>query len=236
MKKYIKQKLYFIIGINHFFRFVKTRFIEPKNRSAYGYFGETTILKTPAIITNPSNVFLYEDIHVRENLNVINHTGKVIIKKFCGIAPDCTIVTGNHTPTVSIPQCLGGHKHINDKEKDIIIEEGVWLGTRVTLISGAHIGRGAVIGSCSLVNKEIPPYAVAVGSPAKIIASVFTIEEIIEHEKVLYPAKERLSKEFLISLFETYYNGKRTIGEVNISDSDKRKIDLARKSLYNKLY
>lgn len=51
----------------------------------------------------------------------------------------------------------------------IIIENNVWLGEKVTVLPGVHIGRGAIIGANSVVTKSIPPYAVAVGSPAKVI-------------------------------------------------------------------
>ena len=192
-------------------------------------------MKTPAAIANPANVFLYEDIHLREGLKVINYTGKVVIKKFTAIAPDCTIVTGNHTPTVGVPQRLGGPCHINDNEKGVTIEEGVWIGTRVTLLSGAHVGRGAVIGAQSLVNKEIPPYAVAVGSPAKVIASVFSIEQILEHERHLYKPEERLSREYLEELFAKYYDGKKSIGKNYMSEEDRKKIKEAASQLYNKI-
>lgn len=232
---FIKEKFPFIVGVKHFLRFVNVRFIQPKNRKSFGYFGSTTLLKTPAMITQPGNVFLYEDIHIREGLTIINGCGKVVIKKFTGIAPDCTIVTGNHTPTVGVPHRLGGPCHINDNEKGVTIDEGVWIGTRVILLSGAHVGRGAVIGAQSLVNKEIPPYAVAVGSPAKVIASVFSIEQILEHERHLYNPEERFSREYLEDLFSKFYDGKKSIGKSDMSDEDRKKIIEASQSLFNKI-
>ncbi len=51
----------------------------------------------------------------------------------------------------------------------IIIEDDVWLGEKVSVMPGVHIGRGAIIGANSVVTKDIPAYAVAVGSPAKVI-------------------------------------------------------------------
>lgn len=235
ISNFVKENLSFIVGIKHFCRFVNVRFIKPKNRKSFGYFGCTTLLKTPAMITTPANVFLHEDIHIREGLTIINDTGKVVIKKFTEIAPDCTIVTGNHTPTVGVPHRLGGPCHINDNEKGVTIEEGVWIGTRVTLLSGAHVGRGSVIGAQSLVNKEIPPYAVAVGSPAKVIASVFSIEQILEHERHLYKPEERLSREYLEELFAKYYDGKKSIGKSDMSEEDRKKIKEAASQLYNKI-
>ena len=82
ISNFVKKNLSFFVGIKHFCRFVNVRFIKPKNRKSFGYFGRTALLKTPAAIANPANVFLYEDIHLREGLKVINYTGKVVIKNF----------------------------------------------------------------------------------------------------------------------------------------------------------
>lgn len=49
------------------------------------------------------------------------------------------------------------------------IEDDVWLGLGVTVLQGVTIGRGSIVGAGSLVNKDIPPYSIAVGTPAKVI-------------------------------------------------------------------
>ena len=50
-----------------------------------------------------------------------------------------------------------------------MIEDDVWIGAGTKILSGVHIGRGAVIGAQSVVNKDIPDYAIAVGIPARVI-------------------------------------------------------------------
>lgn len=57
--------------------------------------------------------------------------------------------------------------------------------------------------------------------PAKVIASVFTKEQVIEHEKCLYPEEERMTVAEIDELFEKYFEGKRSIGIEGISDIDK---------------
>ena len=66
------------------------------------------------------------------------------------------------------------------------IENDCWIGTNVTLLPGAYIGRGSVVAACALVNKTIPPYAVVAGIPAKIIGCKFNLEQILKHEEALY--------------------------------------------------
>lgn len=201
------------------------RYVKIRDKSIYGYIGFNTQLHPPMTITNPKNCFFSEHSKIREGLFLINTTGKFIVKKYTTISINCTVVTGNHRPTVGIPEVLLDESHINDYETDIIVDEGVWIGANCTLIAKSHIGRGAVIGANSLVNKSIPPYAVAVGSPAKIVASVFTIEEILKHESILYPEEERLTKDELETLFSTYYREKKSIGIDFISISDRAIIE-----------
>lgn len=68
----------------------------------------------------------------------------------------------------------------NDKfDKPIEIRSDVWIGANVTILRGVHIGDGAVIGANALVNKDVPPYAIVAGCPARIIKYRFT-ESVIQ--------------------------------------------------------
>ncbi len=53
--------------------------------------------------------------------------------------------------------------------KPVIIEHDVWMGTNVTILEGVHIGTGCIIASRAVVTKDVPPYAVVAGNPAKIV-------------------------------------------------------------------
>jgi acetyltransferase-like isoleucine patch superfamily enzyme len=54
-------------------------------------------------------------------------------------------------------------------DKRVVIEDNVWLGEFVAVLSGVTIGRGCIIGSNSVVSKSIPPYSIAVGNPAIVV-------------------------------------------------------------------
>lgn len=191
-------------------------------RSDLGTAGKNAKIEFPVYITNSKFVHMEENTVLRQRSLILNDVNEnVYIKKYTAIAPGCKIVTNNHRSTVGIPHVLLGASHINDKSCDITINEDVWVGVNVTFLSGAEIGRGCVIGACSMVNKPIPPYAVAVGSPAKIVGVKFSIEQILKHEEVLYPPEERISRKELEELFETYYKGKTPFGvETEFSEDD----------------
>jgi acetyltransferase-like isoleucine patch superfamily enzyme len=53
----------------------------------------------------------------------------------------------------------------------IVIEDDVWIGSKVTIVDGVQVGRGSIVGAGSVVTKSIPPYSIVVGVPAKVIGS-----------------------------------------------------------------
>lgn len=67
----------------------------------------------------------------------------------------------------------------------IIIEDDVWIGYGAILLSPLTIGKGSIIAAGSIVVKDVPPYAIVGGNPARILKMRFTEEEIIEHERRL---------------------------------------------------
>lgn len=71
---------------------------------------------------------------------------------------------------------------------DIVVEDDVWIGYGSTILSGVRIGQGAVIAAGSVVNKDVPPYAIVGGVPAKIIKYRFAPELIQQLLKINYSA------------------------------------------------
>lgn len=174
----------------------------------------------------PQNIYMEDWSRIQNGCNMISWKGKLIVKKFAAISSNCTIVPGAHVPTVGLPQFLS-ISHINDIDDQIVVYEDVRIDTGVIILSHTqYIGRGAIVGAGAIVTKPIPPYAVVVGGPAKIIAARFTIDQILEHEKILYPKEERMSREELENLFSEYYVGKKTLGTSNMSDEDKEILSL----------
>jgi len=86
-------------------------------------------------------------------------------------------------------------------DRDIIVEEDVWIGINVTLLNGAHIGRGCIVGAGCVISGEWPPYMVIAGNPARIIKPVFSFDDIIRHEEKLYAPENRISIDSLKKIF-----------------------------------
>lgn len=174
-------------------------------RKKMGYCACSVVITPPIYIDKPSNVFLYDKTQLAMNSHIFATNAKFIIKANCCIAEGLTVHTGNHTIILG---CFCSDITEQNKpqgyDKDVIVESDVWIGCNVTLLSGVHIGRGATIAAGAVVNRDIPPYAIAGGVPAKVIRFKWSIDQILEHEAVLYPAEERFTREELTKIFDRY--------------------------------
>ena len=85
---------------------------------------------------------------------------------------------------------------------NIVVEDDVWIGFRSTILSGVHIGQGAIVAAGSVVTKDIPPYAIVGGVPAKVIKYRFSPEIIGELLKVDYSKlTEEMIKDHITDLY-----------------------------------
>jgi len=75
--------------------------------------------------------------------------------------------------------------HPNSKGT-VTIGNDVWIGYGSTILSGVHIGNGAVVGANAVVTKDVPPYAIVAGNPAEIIKYRFTKNRIIQLESLAW--------------------------------------------------
>lgn len=174
-------------------------------RSKFGYCADNVLITPPLQILRPENVYLYSKTNIASNSFISAYNAKFIIKENCCIAEGLTVHTGNHAMVVGM-FCTDITEANKPKgyDEDVVVDSDVWIGCRVTLLSGVHIGRGAIIAAGAVVNRSIPPYAVAGGVPAKVIKFKWTVEQIIEHEKKLYPEELRFSKEEIQLYFDKY--------------------------------
>lgn len=117
---------------------------------------------------------------------------RVIIGHFCSISPGVLMITGGIHPIEWVStfpfrtqwNLKGAHGDGTPATRgDIIIGSDVWIGTEAMILSGVSIGHGAVIAARSVVSKDVPPYAIAAGVPAKVVRYRFdedTIKKLLE--------------------------------------------------------
>ncbi len=164
-------------------------------------FRNTNKIPTSAL----KNVYLHDNTSIKD-FDIISSSGKFIMKRSSGAASGLLVVTGTHgrVPGIMHHELTRGNSKCHDVEKDVIIEEDVWIGARVTLLPGVVVGRGATVAAGSVVTKDVPPYSVVGGVPARFIKFYWSIDEILNHEKICYCEEERYSKEELLLILDKY--------------------------------
>ena len=88
---------------------------------------------------------------------------------------------------------------------DTVIGKHCYIGLGAFINCGIRIGNGATIVAGAVVIKNVPPYAIVVGNPGKVIGFSMTPEEIVEHEKQEYPEEERIPLEKLQKNYKKYF-------------------------------
>ena len=168
---------------------------------------ETVYLKN--VIKNPNilvgdftmyNDFVHDPQQFEKN-NVLYHYpinhDKLIIGKFCSIACGAKFLftSANHTQTslstypfpIFFEEWGLDVQNITsawDNKGDIMIGNDVWIGYETVILSGVTIGDGAIIGSRAVVTKDVPPYTIVGGVPAKTIRKRFSDDDIEDLQKM----------------------------------------------------
>ena len=102
------------------------------------------------------------------------------------IAPFFAIAGNDHeVRSCGVPVRIAEPKN-HYSEFATVIGSDVWIGQNVTLIHGVKVGRGAVVAAGSVVTKDVKPYSIVAGIPAKEIGMRFSVNEIKKHEQALY--------------------------------------------------
>lgn len=154
-----------------------------------------------------SSFFFYKNISVGNKVSIgggatfLCSESSITIGDKVMFGPNVSVVAGNHSTHI-IGKLMADYK-ISDKlssdDQPVIIEDDVWIGSGAYILNGVIVRRGAIIAAGAVVNKEVPPYAIVGGIPAKILKFRWTTEEIFRHEEIAYPLEKRLSKELIMN-------------------------------------
>lgn len=156
-----------------------------------------SLIDSTSVVNRKAKIYQFVKIF-RSKIGAYTYIGRntdivcAKVGKFCSIASDCHIGMGTHTLNYISTSSIFTEKHNAtgfdwisnsslekvDPYKPVTIGNDVWIGLRVMVLGGVTIGDGAVVGAGAIVTKDVPPYAVVGGVPARIIKYRFPNEEI----------------------------------------------------------
>lgn len=158
-----------------------------------------------AMYSDIKNSIICEYTSIGRNSRVINAQ----IGKFCSISWNCTIGATMHPyntiTTNAFPYVPEMGKFVNERKQKIVmttVKNDVWIGCNSVILPGVTIENGAIIGAGAVVTKNVPPYAIVAGVPAKIIGYRFNDEIINRLMNLKWWNCDRTFLEKNINLFQ----------------------------------
>jgi acetyltransferase-like isoleucine patch superfamily enzyme len=146
------------------------------------HIGRGTRLWAPARISIGNSVYIGKDVHIECNAEIGSHV----------LIANRVALVGRHDHdfrTVGIPvrfsPWIGSQKTVSPYASEkVVIEDDVWLGFGAIVLSGVKIGCGAIVAAGSVVTKDVEPYAIVAGNPARPVGKRFPDAQTIEQHEL----------------------------------------------------
>ncbi|MDJ0633593.1 MAG: hypothetical protein QNJ34_10430 [Xenococcaceae cyanobacterium MO_188.B29] len=145
------------------------------------------IFLTEPMIVGPKQRLHISDLAKKNNFLVNTNSGEVYIDDYVFFGKNVCLITGTHD------FMKFGEERMNTAPKegrDIVIEKGAWIATNATVIGPCTIGQNAVVAAGSLVTKDVAPFTVVAGVPAKVIKHIK--KKAIEQKQIVYSTEKSI--------------------------------------------
>lgn len=148
------------------------------------------IADTPGNIQIGNHCRVYGLLHSQNDgkIYIGDHTciyERTVIGSVKRVHIGCCVIISNHvhiydnnnhptSPKIRRSMCMGGFegdswRWIHSDAKSIVIEDNVWIGEYASVLKGVTIGTGAIVASHAVVTKDVPPYTIVAGNPARVV-------------------------------------------------------------------
>ncbi|KAL1861893.1 hypothetical protein Plec18170_000716 [Paecilomyces lecythidis] len=140
-----------------------------------GKVGNGCYIEPPLLVDYGCNVSIGDRFYANSNLIILD-CGLVTIGDRVMFGPSVSIYAATHEAEVQ------SRREYIEYAREVTIGNDCWIGGNTMILVGVTIGNGCTIGAGSVVTKDIPPFSVAVGSPAKVIKKVTTLPDLKERK------------------------------------------------------
>lgn len=162
--------------INDFIKRAWNKMVTKSMMKTFGAVGKNVSIMEGFYVRGNNNVFLGNNISIGPNATFLCTGAPIQIGNDVMFGPNVTMITGDHRIDIKGKKMF----EVTEKEKlpendqPIILEGDNWIGANVTILKNVRIGVGAVVAANSLVNKNVQPYSIVAGVPAKLIRNRFS--------------------------------------------------------------
>jgi len=147
-------------------------------RRRFGAWGKNSYLSPFGTYLEPEKIFIGDNVYIGPRA-MISVSERITIGHGVTIGPEFMAMGGDHN--FRKVGCWIHQLKTGGENRPIVIENDVWIGARVLILKGVTIGEGAIIGAGSVVTKNILPYTVNAGNPARRIGVRFRRDELTQH-------------------------------------------------------
>ncbi len=102
------------------------------------------------------------------------------------LGPNVTVMGGDHNASEIGRFMYDVQEKRLEDDAPVVIEDDTWVGTGAIILKGVTIGRGSIVAAGAVVTKNVPPYSIVGGVPAKVLRRRFSDAEQVTHENALY--------------------------------------------------
>lgn len=131
------------------------------------------------------NIALGDDVYIGPGALLSASESQIVFNNKIILGPNVTMMGGDHNISMIGKYMFDVKEKLPENDLPIIIEDDVWIGTGAIILKGVKVGTGSVIAAGALVIKNVPPYSIVGGVPAKVLKMRFKEDEIIQHSQLI---------------------------------------------------
>lgn len=134
-----------------------------------------------------NNITIGNDVSIGENAVFMATRAEIIIGDHVMFGPHVFVITGGHRLDLvgRIMKSIKNKEKLSENDKDVVFKGDNWIGANSIILKGVVVGQGSVIAAGSVVTKDIEPYSIYGGVPAKKIKMRFSENLLCEHKRIL---------------------------------------------------
>ena len=150
-------------------------FVMPFKKAMFKTCGKNVIVGKNSSITY-KNVSVGNSVSIGRNAEFICTRAEIKIGDHVMFGPHVFMITGGHRTDIKgrFMDEIGNDEKRPEDDRDIVLEGDNWIGANATILKGVTVGKGAVVAAGAVVTKDVPPYSIVGGVPAKVIKMRFS--------------------------------------------------------------